>query len=406
MSPETSPKLPFRSRLSATALYHRYRTEGDTPIRQAFAIGLGLYIGASPFVGFHLLLCLALGRLFRLNRLKVYLAANISNPFMAPFLYALEIEVGTFLRTGHLLSRARIVEVRLQGLALDLVIGSVVVGLVLAVAGMLLTWWSTARSADADAATLVDVAAERYLIAGCTAWEFARGKMRHDPVYLDVLESGRLPSVGTLLDLGCGQGFMFSLIAAARDRFARGAWPASWPAPPPLGVRLYGIELRPRVAERARRVLEGIATIDALDVSAHALPACDGVLLFDVLHLLARERQDRLLADIARALNDGGTLLLREADASRGWKFQAVRFGNRFNALWQGHFSRPFCFDTAGGWAARLADLGFEVERTTAHDAGPFGNVLLQARRLARVHQSSVGDPSGAPTVASAGQNR
>jgi hypothetical protein len=57
-----------------------------------------------------------------------------------------------------------------------------------------------------------------------------------------------------------------------------------------------------------------------------------------------------------------------------------VRFGNRFNAFWQGQFRRPFCFDSVSGWTARLARAGFDVEAVTRHDSGLFGNVLLQAR--------------------------
>src|SRR6185295_18214999 len=114
-----------------TAAVYKYRTEGDSPIRQALAVGLGLFIGASPFIGFHMALALGLGRLFRLNRLRVYVAANISNPIAAPFLYALELQVGTKLRTGHLLSRATIGDVQWHGIAIDILLGSVVVGLAL-----------------------------------------------------------------------------------------------------------------------------------------------------------------------------------------------------------------------------------------------------------------------------------
>ena len=37
---------------------------------------------------------------FGLNRLKMYLAANISNPFVAPVLLFSEIQIGAWLRRG------------------------------------------------------------------------------------------------------------------------------------------------------------------------------------------------------------------------------------------------------------------------------------------------------------------
>jgi SAM-dependent methyltransferase len=370
------PKPPSR----VAALVYRYRTEHDTPIRQAFAIGLGLYIGASPFVGFHLALSLALGWMFGLNRFRVYFAANISNPLVAPFLYALEIQVGSWLRTGHVLTVARLHEVRLQGLAIDILLGSVVVGLSLAAAGTALTYWgSGARRGSPEETRLVVAAAERYLSVGIGAWEFARSKLRFDPVYLQVLRDGRLPQRGRLMDLGCGQGLMLALIATAADEWRRGRWPASWP-PPPEALELNGIETRPRVARRARAALDGAATISEIDLTAWLPPPCDAVLLVDVLHLLSREVQDRLIDGVARAMPPGGVLIVREADAAAGWKFNAVRFGNRFNALWQGKFRRRFCFDSVAGWTERLARAGFDVESVTRHDSGPFGNVLLQAR--------------------------
>jgi uncharacterized protein (DUF2062 family) len=370
------PKL--QSRLIAAV--YRYRTEHDTPVRQALAIGVGLFIGATPFIGFHLVLALLFGWLFGLNRFKVYLAANISNPIVAPVLFALEIQIGSWLRSGTFLSAARLEEVRLQGLAVDILLGSVVVGSILAIMGALLTYWgSGARSGTPEETALVTAAAERYLTAGFAAWEFARSKLRLDPVYLQVLRDGRLPPTGMLIDLGCGQGLMLALIVAAADQWRQGRWPASWP-PPPTKLGLHGIESRPRVAKRARRVLEGVAAIDQVDLSTWPLPPCDAVLLFDVLHLLSREIQDRLLGSVARTMHQGGILIIREADAGAGWKFNMVRAGNRFNAFWQGRLLRPFCFDTVAGWTARLTRVGFHVEAVTRHDSGPFGNVLLQAR--------------------------
>jgi uncharacterized protein (DUF2062 family)/SAM-dependent methyltransferase len=381
----STPKRPNR----LTGAVYRYRTEHNTPIRQALSIGLGLFIGASPFLGLHLALSLGLGWLFGLNRLKVYLAANISNPFVAPFLFALEIQIGTWLRSGQFLTAARLDEVRLQGLAIDILLGSAVVGSVLAVAGTLLTYWgSGARQGKPHEAALVAAAAERYLASGITAWEFARGKLRRDPVYLQVLRDGRLPPRGTLIDVGCGQGLMLALIASAADEWRQGRWPTSWP-PPPLDLRLHGIETRPRVARRASQALEGAATIEEIDVSSWTLPACDAILLFDVLHLLSRDAQDRLMEDAARVLPHGGLLVIREADAAAGWRFHMVRAGNRFNALWQGRVLRRFCFDSAAGWTSRLTRLGFDVESLTPHDRGPFGNVLLQLRRSRPVESHS-----------------
>jgi uncharacterized protein (DUF2062 family)/SAM-dependent methyltransferase len=363
-----------------TALLHRYRTEGNTPIRQALSIGLGLYIGASPFIGFHLGLIIFFGWLFGLNRLKAYLASHISNPLFAPILYAVEIQLGAWIRTGHMYSTVSFDQLQFGPLALDVLIGSVVLGGVLAVTGTIVTYaLMSEHGRDPQIAHLVDAAAERYLTIGLSTWEFAHAKLEMDQVYLDVLKDGVLPDAGVLYDLGCGQGLMLSLLGTARDRYPSGEWPAGWPAPP-SALELRGIELRPRVAKRTRELLQDLATIETLDLSETSLPSCEAVLLLDVLHLMAADAQDRLLEDIARALTPGGVLVLREADASGGWRFRMVRFGNRLTGLVHGRFGRHFAFRAASAWTAKLKSLGFEVARLTPNRGGPFANFVVYAR--------------------------
>ena len=90
---------------------------------------------------------MGLGWLFGLNRFKVYLAANISNPLLAPLIYAIEIQVGTWFRTSRFHSIDTIGEVRLPGLGLDVLVGSVIVGRRSRSAGACLTYWSVRRRA-------------------------------------------------------------------------------------------------------------------------------------------------------------------------------------------------------------------------------------------------------------------
>jgi uncharacterized protein (DUF2062 family)/SAM-dependent methyltransferase len=369
-----------RPSLLASTLHH-FRTEGMTPTRQAFAVGVGLYIGATPFLGFHFLITMLVGRLLGLNRILMYAAANISNPFVAPLLYATEIQVGAWIRTGQIYSPSRLDDIRLQGLALDILIGSVIVGLVLGVIGTVLTYSVVgARGLAPAAARLVDAAAARYLSIGAGAWEFARGKVRHDPVYLGVLQDGALPSQGKLLDLGCGTGLLLSLLAAAREQFARGDWPAGWPAPP-SDLALHGIELRPTAARRAREVLGDVATIEERDLVGASLPPCDAVVVLDVLHLMPAAAQDQALAEIARALRPNGVLVLREANPGGGWRFHTVRLGNRLVAQLHGRPTRPFHFRGTDEWIAELRVLGFTVRQAETPNRTPFANVTLYGVR-------------------------
>lgn len=363
-----------------TALLHRVRTEGGSPGRQAMAIAVGLFIGALPLVGLHLALCVAVGRLFKLNLPKVYLAANISNPFIAPFLFGAEIQLGAWLRTGHIYTPSIVDQIRLRGLAIDITIGSLLLGVVLAAAGGLLTYMVVRKTGEDERADqLIGAAAERYLPLGIGAWELARSKMRMDPVYTTILADGRLPDAGTIVDVGCGQGLMLALIATARQRYAAGEWPG-WP-PPPRSAELIGVEPRARVAARARTALENDARVDTAGALDTPLPSCRAVLLIDVLHMLPRDDQQRVLAAVHEALEPGGVLILREADASGGARFLLIRIGNWLRGVAEGQLARRLKFDSAANWNARLQAIGFETTYAAAGGAAPLANFLIYARR-------------------------
>jgi len=362
---------------------HRVRTHGDTPARQAAAFGLGTFIGCSPAFGFHLPLCLFSGWLFGLNSLKMYLGANVSNPFVAPFLLFAEVQIGRCLRAGapYPLSVEAFRAVTLWHFGADLVIGSLLVGAILGTAVASTTYALVRRWGTTEAVSRVfGGAVDRYVESGMFAWESANGKLRLDPVYREVLRHGLLPDNGTLIDLGCGRGLMLALLASARARWQEGTWPDEWPAPP-TRLLLRGIDLRPRIAADAGRALAGAAVVAHGDVRRFDLPAARVVLLFDVLHMLPYDDQDALLVRIAGALEPGGSLILREADAASGWRFRAIHVGNRLKGLFEGDPGRRFCFRSCDEWVERLEHLGLIV-RVVPPARRPFvPNVLIEARR-------------------------
>jgi SAM-dependent methyltransferase len=362
------------------------RTEGAGAGRETAAIALGVFIGCLPVYGLHLLLCWAAGIVFGLNRLKMYLAANISNPFVAPWLIVAEVQAGAWLRRGsfHHLSRDYIVSTGLAVFGMDAVVGSLFVAALLAAVAAAGTY-SLVRGSGADRpfADLVRRAADRYLDASITAWEFARGKLRMDPVYRATLSPDVLGSGGTLVDIGCGQGLTLALLAEAGRALDDRTWPDGWP-PPPRFDRLVGIETRRRVAAIARHALEGDAEVIEGDARSVALDRARAVLLFDVLHLLPTADQELLIASLAARLEPGGVLLVREADTGGGWRFAAVHAGNRFKAFVTGTWRRQeFHPRTTSAWRDCFARHGFLVDVRPMGEGTPFANVLFRLTKRA-----------------------
>lgn len=229
---------------------------------------------------------------------------------------------------------------------------------------------------------LIDAAASLYQSAGKFPFHFARGKLRHDPVFLAVLKSGLIKNGMTVLDLGCGQGLLFALLRSAESQYQRGIWLDGWPAPA-LGLDLQGIELRESEVAIARQALGSSAKIESMNLSDGEIPRADVITLFDVLHYLDASAQIDLIRRIAQAISPGGLLLVRDADAEAGLRYRATHFGERIAAICRGHFHQRFHFRSRTEWNALFSDNGFAIEATPMSEGTPFANVLWVARRMA-----------------------
>ncbi|QQP93287.1 class I SAM-dependent methyltransferase (plasmid) [Skermanella sp. TT6] len=235
---------------------------------------------------------------------------------------------------------------------------------------------------DALFRDLVEAAALPYRESGRYAWHFAKGKLGGDPVFRFLLRTPVLPSAGRLLDLGCGQGVLMALLRSAAARHAEGTWPADWP-PPPRNLDLRGVELGARRARTAQAALGDGAAVVHGDIREVPLPRSTAIVILDVLLYLGRDDQARVLARCAEALEPGGVLVLREADAGAGIRFGVTRWAERVACWSRGQWRQPLVYRPAPEWAALLEGLGFTVAMTPMSSGTPFGNMLFVARREA-----------------------
>lgn len=234
-----------------------------------------------------------------------------------------------------------------------------------------------------DFDTLVNDAILPYLGAGRYEYEFAKGKLRHDPVFRALLQRGLIPDGGLLLDLGCGLGVLPALLSEARKRYSAGQWPGDWPAPP-QNLELHGIELHAKKAAAAQQALQGRATIRQGDIRTAELPACSVAIILDVLLYLNADEQLPTLQRVAKALHPGGMLLMREGDATGGMRFFITRFSEQLCCLLRGQGWRNLSFRPASEWMKLLQDMGFSVEALPMSEGTPFCNVLFCATKIGK----------------------
>ena len=233
-----------------------------------------------------------------------------------------------------------------------------------------------------DIGALIDAASKPYLAVGRHAYYFVRGKLRHDPVFIALLRSGRIPDRARVLDLGCGHAVLASLMLTAQARFEAGLWPAGWVTPPSV-LHLHGIEAERTAAQRAQTALGNRAAILTADLRDAPLPDADVVVLIDVLHYLEVDAQVSLLERVAQSLRGGGLLILRVADISAGWRFHLGKTADRFGSLLTGramprHYHRPI-----DEWLRLLDTLGFSPSVEPDAAGQSFANVLVWAKARA-----------------------
>ncbi len=339
-------KPPLKERLAEFA--YRLATEGQAPGAQAAAVGLGLLIGCSPLYGFHLALALVVARVLGLSRVKMMAACMISNPFLAPFLVWAEFQVGSRLLRG----RWRPVLPGDSGfpglgeLGMDLIVGSLVVGLVLGALGALIVWLLVPKGpVEAYRRQVVERAAHRFLAIGYREWWRTRRELcRHPDLALRAGRGDFAPG-GAFLDLGCGDGALLAAVLEADE----GRRPE----------RLMGVTLEAGVVRHTEVALGSDVTMEVADPAAWPLGSHDTVVIWETRRRRAPVLDDRLLGRLHRALENQGLLIVAGLES---------------------HMPQPEG-ESLKSLVERLGAAGFDVEVTTGRRQSLRRPVLVVARK-------------------------
>ena len=69
----------------------------DAPRKKALSIALGVFIGLSPFWGFHTIIVIFLAILLKLNKAIAFTFSNVSLPPFIPFVLYASLKMGQFV---------------------------------------------------------------------------------------------------------------------------------------------------------------------------------------------------------------------------------------------------------------------------------------------------------------------
>jgi uncharacterized protein (DUF2062 family)/SAM-dependent methyltransferase len=370
--------LGARARIHAAARTAWVRLRGGelTPGRAASSVAVGLAVGVTPLYGMHFWIVVAICVPLELDAALAYLAANISLPFISPFLLLAEVELGAWARTGHAMALTADEAKRraLGELVKELAVGTAMFSPLVAVLGGAITWMVAARALrkkeETPLAKAIARVAGRYAAGRRAAYHYVRGKLGSDPVAGRIASLGGpwvadVAPLGEVVDVGCGRGQLaVLLLEAGRASHVRGV---DWDA---------------RKVEDARRAAKGLpAEFEAGDMREAPVGACDTVLFVDVLHYLTDAEQDAVLgraADAARA-----RVLVRELDPDRGWRSVVTRTQERITTSLGYNRGARVNVRSIDALAAPLRARGFDVRVSPCWGGTPFANVLLVAERKA-----------------------
>ncbi|HGJ63967.1 TPA: class I SAM-dependent methyltransferase [bacterium] len=121
---------------------------------------------------------------------------------------------------------------------------------------------------------------------------------------IDILEQ-YLPKDGLIVDLGCGYGVISHLLSF------------SYPQ-----RKIIGFDVSQTRIESAKKSISNNIQFQLADIRDAQIPACDAVIIIDILYLLPYQDQEKVLIKCFEKLNQNGILIIKDTDKSAIWKFR------------------------------------------------------------------------------------
>ena len=176
----------------------------------------------------------------------------------------------------------------------------------------------------ADAKHCVRLLCDAFMYRGPVLEWYLRVKLRIEEAYADF--ESFVPPRGKIVDAGCGYGFLSYVLSLRRSE-----------------RRVTGVDYDAEKIAVARNCYPSRARLTFVhaDLKTYEFDAADCFILCDVLHYIDRESTVELARKLARKLNPGGMIVIRDADAGNRefnrvaefFSTKVVRFNRTENKL-------------------------------------------------------------------------
>lgn len=145
-----------------------------------------------------------------------------------------------------------------------------------------------------------------------------------------------LPDNGTIVDLGCGEGTIATILAKKKSR------------------SVIGID---KNSKRIPKLKDKNLLFLKADITKIKISSIKGAILSDVLHHVDINKQQKILLNVYKNLDTGGILLIKEIDLE---EFLRSRLSKLWDTLLYPH--EEVYFRKSSELKKQLKDLGFKVK--------------------------------------------
>jgi len=176
---------------------------------------------------------------------------------------------------------------------------------------------------------------------------FARLIFSTSPI-IDILEQ-YLPKDGLIIDLGCGYGIISHLLSFSHSK-----------------RQIIGFDISQTRIESAQKTISNNIQFQLADIRDAKIPACNAVIIIDILYLLPYHDQEKVLIKCFEKLNHDGILIIKDTDKSAIWKFRYTYIEEKIKTK-LGLYGKEIKgislnYRTKGDFTSLLKEIGFDVD--------------------------------------------